>query len=516
MEYGILSLIPPLVAIVFALKTKQTLLSLFAGVWVGATILHAWNPIEGLIRVISDFVVPSVSDKGNASLLILVCLAGGFIYSLKVSGAAESFARIITKKINTKKKAQLMTWACAFLFSYTEPILILGTVMRPITDKVKVARVKLAYILHSMGGPLASFSPISSYGPFIIGLIAPQLVALQLSDNPWSVYLDMFAFNLYGLFAMLTVSFVVLTGFDIGGMYKAQKRADETGELIGENDIPMVSEKEENPLPPDYRPSLWNFLVPMCLLFVGIFFVIFWTGEVGKNGFVGAFLNGDIVTAISIGFLAGAVGASTMAIVTRLRTFQQSVDDWVKGVKQMMNVPLILVMVWSIGSVTSKMGVGVYITQLIDGFLPVSIVPACIFVIGALISFATGSSWGVWAILMPIAIPMAHSLDLSLPLVIGAVISSGLFGNHCSPIADTTVMTATAAACDNIEHVRTQLPYALIIAATTVCGFLIGGMTGQAIPSLFGQAVLIVIVFWILNKKVRRKASVKQSVGTIV
>lgn len=515
MEYGILSLIPPLVAIIFALKTKQTLLSLFAGVWVGATILNAWNPIEGLIKVFSDFVVPSISDKGNASLLVLVSLAGGFIYSLKVSGAAESFARIITKKVNTKKKAQLMTWACAFLFSYTEPILILGTVMRPITDKVKVARVKLAYILHSMGGPLASFSPISSYGPFIIGLIAPQLVALQLSDNPWSVYLDMLAFNLYGLFAMLTVSFVVLTGFDIGGMYKAQKRADETGELIGENDIPMVSDKEEDSLPEGYRPSLWNFLVPMALLFIGIFSVIFWTGEVGTNGFVDAFLHADIVTAISIGFLAGTVGASGMAIMTRLRSFQQSVDDWVTGVKQMMNVPLILVMVWSIGTVTSKMGVGGYITQLIDGFLPVSVVPACIFVIGALISFATGSSWGVWAILMPIAIPMAHSLDLSLPLVIGAVISSGLFGNHCSPIADTTVMTATAAACDNIEHVRTQLPYALIIAATTVCGFLIGGMTGQVIPSLLGQAVLIVAVFWILNKKVKKRSRVGQNVGTI-
>lgn len=515
MEYGILSLIPPLVAIIFALKTKQTLLSLFAGVWVGATILNAWNPVEGLVKVISDFVVPSVSDKGNASLLILVSLAGGFIYSLKVSGAAESFARIITKKINTKKKAQLMTWACAFLFSYTEPILILGTVMRPITDKVKVARVKLAYILHSMGGPLAAFSPISSYGPFIIGLIAPQLVALQLGDNPWSVYLDMFAFNLYGLFAMLTVSFVVITGFDIGGMYQAQKRADETGELIGENDVPMVSENEEDALPSGYRPSLWNFLVPMGLLFIGIFSVIFWTGEIGTNGFVGAFLHGDIVTAISIGFLAGAVGASSMAVATRLRTFQQAVDDWVKGVKRMMNVPLILVMVWSIGAVTSKMGVGGYITQLIDGFLPASIVPACIFVIGALISFATGSSWGVWAILMPIAIPMAHSMGLSLPLVIGAVISSGLFGNHCSPIADTTVMTATAAACDPIEHVRTQLPYALIIAATTVCGYLIGGMTGQAIPSLCGQAVLIVAIFWILNKKVRKRARAAKNIESV-
>jgi Na+/H+ antiporter NhaC len=273
----------------------------------------------------------------------------------------------------------------------------------------------------------------------------------------------------------------------------------------------MVSDEEEI-LPPDYTPSLKNFLVPMGLLFITIFSVIFWTGKAGTNGFLGSFLHADIVTAISAGFLAGSFGASIMAITTRIRTFKQTVDDWVKGVIQMMNVPLILVMVWSIGSITSKMGIGNYLTQLINGFLPTSMVPACIFIIGALMSFATGSSWGVWAILMPIAIPMAHSLDFPLPLVIGAVISSGLFGNHCSPIADTTVMTATAAACDNIEHVRTQFPYAFIIAVTTVIGFLVGGITEKAIPSLIVQAVLIAVIFYLLNKKAKSRNLIKEHV----
>lgn len=503
MEYGIISLLPPAIAIAFALKTKQTILSLFVGVWVGATILYNWNPVVGFVKTISDFIIPAIGDEWNAGLLLLVSLAGGFVHILKISGAAEAFAQIVTKKINTKKKAQTMTWASAFLFSYTEPVLILGTIMRPITDKLKVARVKLAYIIDSMGSPLASFSPISSYGPFIVGLIATQLTALGLSDNPWSLYLSMFPYNLYGMFAMLTVLFVIQTRFDIGSMYTAEKRADETGEVLGEDDRPLVQD-ESITLPEDYQMTLKNFLVPMITLIGTIFAVIFWSGDVVKNGLQGAFLNANIVLALCTGFIAGSAGAIFIAVTTKLKTFTVAFNEWTKGIMQLMIVPMILVMAWSIGSVTTQMEVGAYLTNVIDSFLPSVFVPALIFVIGSAIAFATGSSWGVWSIMMPIALPMAHGLELSLPIVIGAVISGGLFGDHCSPISDTTIMSSTGAACDHIEHVRTQLPYAFIVGVGTIAGFLLGGLTGNVSLSLITTAGVIASIFWFLAQRVRK------------
>lgn len=236
MNYGIISLLPPLIAIFMALKTKQTLLSLFVGVWVGATIINGWNPLVGFAKSFTDFVIPSMADPWNAGMLVLVSLAGGFMYILRASGASRAFAQSATRKIKNRKQAQLVTWCSAFAFSYTEPCLILGTIMRPITERMKISRAKLAYILDSMGCSLSSFSPICSYGPFITSLIAAQLVALGVGDNPWIVYFQMFPYNLYALFNMLTVLVVILTGLDVGHMYFAEKRAIETGELLAKED----------------------------------------------------------------------------------------------------------------------------------------------------------------------------------------------------------------------------------------------------------------------------------------
>ena len=205
MEYGIICLLPPIIAIVLALKTKQTLPSLFIAVWVGATIIKGWNPIAGFTAIISEYMIPSIASEYNAGLLVLVTMAGGFAYMLKITGAAEAFAKLVTKSINTQKKGQVITALSAFIFCYTEPCLILGTIMRPITDRVRVSRAKLSYMLDSLGCNLASFSPISSYGPFISGLIATELAAAGLKGNEWGLYIKMFPFNMYSLFAMIVV-----------------------------------------------------------------------------------------------------------------------------------------------------------------------------------------------------------------------------------------------------------------------------------------------------------------------
>lgn len=503
-NYGILSLLPPIIAILLALKTKQTLLSLFVGVWVGATIINDYNPLVGFTKVVSDYMIPSIGDSYNAGLLVLVTLAGGFVYMLQKTGAAEAFAKVVTKKINTARKAQIVTWFSAFLFSYTEPCLILGTIMRPVTDAVRVSRAKLAYILDSMGCNLASFSPISSYGPFITGLIATQLAAASISANEWGVYIRMFPFNLYGIFAMLTVLIVAIAGLDFGPMYREEKRARETGKLLPDDVEPIISEKKVI-FPKDYNLTIKNFVIPMLSLFICIFATIFWTGDIVANGFRGAFINGDITLAICMGFMGGGIGAALAGVFTGLFNFTEAFNGFINGMEELIMVPFILILAWSMGGITADMGVGNYLTEIVQNYLVGGLVPALIFLFGALISFATGSSWGVWAIMMPIAVPMAIAFDIPIPYIVGAVIGGGLFGDQCSPISDTTIMSSTGAACDHILHVSTQLVYGIVVGISAFIGFLFGGLTGKYYLSIAVTAVVLIVLLIVLNKLSKRK-----------
>lgn len=502
--YGALCFLPPIVAIVLALTTKQTILSLFIAVWTGSTIINGWNPILGLISVFSDYVIPSIASEWNASLLLLVTMAGGMVTMLRVTGAAQAFAKLVTKSINSAKKGQVVTCLSAFIFSYTEPCLILGTIMRPVTDTVKVSRAKLAYILDSMGCNLACFSPISSYGPFITGLIATQLLALGVDGNEWALWAQMLPFNLYSLFAMVSVIVVAVFTLDIGPMYKEEKRARETGELLGEGVEPLVPEVE-NIFPEGYVPTIWNFVVPMASLFITLFSVIFWTGDLATNGFSGVFANANITLAISMGFVIGGTGAGIVGVITKLFTPVKAFNTFVGGMTNNISVAFILIAAWSVGSITGTMEVGTYMAGIVEAYLTPSLVPAMIFVFGAAISFATGSSWGVWSIMIPIAFPMAVAFDLSIPYVLGAVIGGGMFGDQCSPISDTTVMSSTGASCNHIVHVMTQLPYGLTVGASAFIGFLFGGFTGQYYLSIVVTAVILYTVLFVMAKVAKKK-----------
>ena len=498
-SYGIICLLPPLVAIVLAIITRHTLFSLVMAVWVGSTIINGWNPVVGFVKIISDYIVPSIASGWNASLLVLVTLAGGLIGMLKVTGAAESFARLTTRVINTARRGQIVTCLSAFIFSYTEPCLILGTIMRPVTDSVRVSRAKLAYILDSMGCNLAAFSPISSYGPFIAGLVAAQLTANHVEANEWVIWARMLPFNIYGLFAMLTVIIVAVFSLDIGPMYKEEKRARETGKLMADDATPIASDMKEE-LPKDYVPSVWNFALPMICLFAALFATIFWSGKIWENGFGGSFLNGNITLAICMGFICGSIGAGIMGIAGRLFNPVAAFNHFTTGMSNLFYVPFILVCAWSVGSITGQMQVGNFMAGVVGDYLTPGLVPAIVFAFGAVISFATGSSWGVWSIMMPIAFPMAVQFDISLPYVVGAVIGGGLFGDQCSPISDTTIMSSTGASCDHVVHVVTQLPYGLTVGISAFIGFLFGGLTGQYYLSIAVAGIVLYAALFVLTR----------------
>jgi tetracycline resistance efflux pump len=500
-NFGILSLIPPLVAIVMALVTKQTILSLLVGIYSGTIIIYGWNPIVALPKIITDYFIPQIGNEWNAGMILLIVACGGFVYLIKISGAAKALGDAAVKKIKTRKAAQTVAFFGAFAFVYTEPTLTLGTIMRPITEKLKVSRVKLAYICDVMGCPFATLSPITSYGVYATGLIGTQLVALGLSDNPWSLFIQTIPYNFYAIFGLLACLYVIRRSLDIGPMYHAEQRAIMTGRLIGEKDNPMIREEgDETKIPEGARVTIKNFVIPMVTLFITLFAVIFWTGEIGKNGFLGSFMKSNISLAIICGFLAGSLAAGIMGAYSGLYKYSDIISKFTRGVMLNTEIPMILVLAWSMGSITKNMNLKGFLVEFVTNTsLPPGLLPALIFAVGAFVAFATGTSWGVWSIMMPIAIPMASAFGIPMPIMIGAALSGGVFGDHCSPISDTTILASTAAASDHIEHVRTQLPYALLVGTSCFIGFIVGGLS-VPFAGIIATAICIIAGFGLFHR----------------
>ena len=506
-NYGAWCLIPPLVTIVLAFVTKQTILSMFLGIWVGATITSGFNPLDGLINSFKGYMIPQIADSWNAGMLVIMALIGGFMYMLSACGGAEAFGRWAEKVANSSKKTQLLTWLAPFVFIFNQGCLLVGVIMRPVTDKTRVSRVKLAYITDAMGAPLVSMSPISDNGVYLVGLLAAEIAALGLTDvTSYSLYFGMFQFNLYGVFSVITVLLVILFGLNVGPMYKAEKYAQETGKTYFETDNLIATPPEDN-VDENTDLSIANFLVPMGALIATIFIVVFYTGKIWENGFIGCFGNASIQMAIAMCFLAGAIGAAIMGIKSKLLTVSGAIETWTKGAASMMHVIMILVCAWSISSLTKSMNIGQFLTGVVQDSIPGALIPAILFVIGVVVSFATGSSWGVWALGMPIAVPMAHAMGISIPLAIGAVVSGGLFGDHCSPISDTTIQSSTSACCDHLQHVKTQLPYAITVGAASLVGFLAAGLIAP-IMGLPVTLICVVIALLVMKKMTLQQKTV--------
>ena len=505
MEYGFLSLIPPIVAIGMALITKQTILSLLVGLWVGATIICG-NPLTALPSMISDYFIPLVGNEWNAGMLVLITSCGAFVYMFKASGAGKAFGEMVTGKVKTRTQAMLLTYAGAFAFIFTEPTLTLGSVMRPITEKLNISRVKLAYICDVMGCPFATLSPITSYSSYATGLIAAAFTTLAITDNAWMTFIKSIPYNFYASFGMLALLFVIISKLDIGPMYHAEKRAIETGQLIGENDVPMTKyDLDEEKMFAGKNITKMNFLIPLGVLFGVLIAMIMYTGNVGENGVGGAFRNCNITLCISLAFLLGAAASGLCAVRSKVFGFKDIIGQATHGIALNSDIPLILVLAWSIGSVTGNMDLKGYIVHLVEASqINPGMMPMIIFIVGAFVGFSTGSSWGVWAITMPIALPVGAQFGIPLELMIGACLSGGVFGDHCSPISDTTILASTAAGADHIQHVRTQLPYSLTVGGCSAFGFLIGGLVSP-ILGLVATAVAIVVAFFLLSKYASKK-----------
>jgi len=499
MEYGILSLLPPLIAIILALITRNVIPALFAGVWFGATMIYDWNPFMGLYASFSDFIIPNVGDPWSATVLIYCGLFGVLIAFLQKTGGAQAIAAAIARKVKTPRGAQGSTMLFGLIIFFEDYFnaLTVGSVMRSVTDKLRVSREKLAYIVDSTSAPICLLGPVSTWVVFVMGLIGAQFIELGMTGSEYMTYILTIPFNFYAILAIVLVAVIVFLKWDFGPMAQAEYRARTTGKLIRDGaEPPSNTEMTDVEMPEDYKPKIRNMVVPLVVL-VGLIPPLFlWTGGYPEEDLVTAFGEADGATSILIAAFSAAVVAMLMGLQQKLFRFKESMSIIVTGFRSMTLVYIILALAWSIGSVTSELGTAEYLVNFAEQTTSPVIIPVLIFIVAAIVGFTTGTSYGTFAIMIPIAMPLAVSMDISIYLAIAAVFSGGIFGDHCSPISDTTILSSAGASSDLVDHVNTQIPYAIVAGISGVLSFLVAGMTGSALISLVtGIAVLLIVTF---------------------
>ena len=451
---GWLALLPPAVAIGTALATRQVFPSLFAGIWLGWTILDG-NPIAGL-RDALESMVAVFADRGNVLILIFSAQIGAFIALTQRSGGVEGFVSWVTQRgyVKNARGAQLLpsVIGVGLFLESNLTCLVSGAVARPFFDRFRLSREKLAYLCDSTASPVCVLFPFNAFGAVILtNLDAPSPLSLFVSSIP---------FNFYAILAIGYAFFVAIWGRDWGPMRAAEERAL-SGKPTRDGAEPLVSDEVLNlGTKKGVAPRARNMMVPLFVLLATVLWGLYFTG-------------GDGSTAIFWAMSLGVSAAIAMYVWQGIVTFQEAMDITMKGIGGLAPVILLIVLAFSLGSTTRELEAGAYLASLADGFLSPIFLPALVFLLSGVMAFATGTSWGTFAIMLPIAVPMAETLGIDVRPVIGAVIGGAIFGDHSSPISDTTIVASLAAGSDHVDHVNTQLPYALAVGAVSTLLYLV-------------------------------------------
>ena len=487
MNFGLLSLLPIILAIGLAIAFKNVVLALFVSVFVGVLILVGGSPMEAVTIMIKDYFFMQLQDSYNAGVLVLLVFIGGFIALMEKSGGAIAFANKVSKVINTRFKVQLAAWLGGILIFFSDlgTPLIVGPVFEPLFDKLRVSREKLAWILDSTSSPVAVLVPFIGWGVYIMGLIQKEYQALNIAESDWTAFVKSIPFNIYSILAVLMVPIVAFTGYEFSSMAKAEKRTQDTGEKYFKGAKPMRMPDEGEIV--ESKSILIG--LPLVVLLVTMFGILI------PLGFPFQKVPGDAFrTALSTGYLFAAIVLMIMMVGYKVKSFDETFSIYTKGMSRMTYIAIILILAWSLSAVSKELGTSEYIIKATDGNVPAFLLPGIVFLIGAVLSFATGSSWGAYAIMMPLVIPMAIAINSPIYACIGAVLAGGMFGDHCSPISDTTILASTGAGCDHVDHVKTQLAYALLNGSVSFIGFIIAGLTGSPIALLVSMVLFVILI----------------------
>ncbi len=455
MEYGIISIAIPLLTIILAIITKDVIVSLIGGIFTGFLVLNAYDPIEAFIALF-DGVIALFSEEWIVKTLLFIVLVGSIIKLLTLAGAVDSFVAYLSqraKKIDSPIGAMMLAYLVGVIIFIESSItsLVAGTVAKPLCDKNGVSREKLAYICDSTSAPICSLIPLNAWGALLLGLIITAIDSQVITGDAVSLLIASIPYNFYSLITLALVLGVIFLNINIGPMkYSISKPY-----VVADNEA-------------DVKATPYKMLLPILVMVLMVPVGLYLTGK-------GDIFKGSGSTSVYYAVIVTLLFIYLYFIPAKTLSHKNYFKGLYEGIGDMIPVGMIMVFALLIGKVIGDLGTAKYLAHLLSGNISPVLIPLLIFLVASITAFSTGTSWGTFSIMMPIGLALGATMDLHIPLVIAAVISGGIFGDHASPISDTTIISSMAAECDHISHVRTQLPYALLAAGLASVGFLIAG-----------------------------------------
>ncbi|MDI3481545.1 MAG: tetracycline resistance efflux pump [Tepidanaerobacteraceae bacterium] len=503
-HYGFLSLLPPVLAIGLAMITKEVLSSLVIGIAAGALTLTGGNIIEAFKKAMELLINTAGDPSWNFRVLMFTVLLGAIIGMVSRANGPQAFGRWAEKHIKSRSIALFITWCLGVLIFMDDYFncMTVGTALRPVTDRFKVSRAKLSFIIDSTAAPVCTLVPVSTWVAYVASLLVPLFEQYKLSLNPYTVYVQMIPYNFYPWLIVLMVLITSFTDLEYGPMAVSERRALSGKGLWDTSIMKNPPGDEFASLEKSEKGSAIDMVGPLLGLIVIMLLAMAYSGGFfeGKSGFFTAVMNSDSATSLVWGATITVILSAIFYSVRGVVRLKDSMEAVIQGAKSMMVALFILSLAWTIGKTCQELGTGVYVSSIMSDTFPAWAVPVTIFLISAFIAFSTGTSWGTWAIMIPIVIPLAVAMKMDILCCIAPVLSGGVFGDHCSPISDTTIMSSTGGACPHIEHVNTQLPYALTAAITSAVGFFILGFFDHPFVVWIITIALFFAVVYVMHK----------------
>ncbi len=524
------SILPPLLAILLALITRQVIVALFFGIWLGVTFLYDYNPLVGFLHTLDEYIVNAIASPDRIAILIFSMVLGGMVGVMSHSGGTQGIVEKLSTRARNARMGQLATWAMGVLIFFDDyaNTLIVGNTMRPLADKLRISREKLSYLVDSTAAPVANIAIISTWIGYEISLINQSFSSLGVSDNAYITFIKTIPYNFYPIYALVFGFLVAFLMRDFGSMYTAEIRARRSGKVLRDGAIPIADLTDREVTAAASTPLRWyNAMIPIGVVIIAVVLGLVYTGyenvrEAGISLAGEGWLrqistmvgNADSFAVLMWASFLGSIAAIVLSLSQRIMGLQEALDAWVRGIRSMVLAAIILTSAWAIGAICQELYTADYVIYLTRQFLTPHWLPLITFVTAAVISFATGTSWGTMAILMPIAIPLAYKFPLATPGIdpshatnlmlstTAAVLAGATFGDHCSPISDTTIMSSMASGADHIDHVRTQLPYAIVVGLIACFfGYLpVGFNISDWWVLLVGFAVIFLVVRFVGKK----------------
>ena len=491
------ALVPPLVAIVLALITKEVYSSLFIGILVGGLFFSGFSFEGTIMHIYNEGIVGVLTDGYNVGILVFLVILGAMVCLMNRAGGSTAFGAWSSKHIKTRVGAQIATIILGILIFIDDYFncLTVGSVMRPVTDKHNVSRAKLSYLIDATAAPVCIIAPISSWAAAVASCVE--------GDNGFELFIKAIPYNFYALLTILMMFVMVICKIDYGPM-KVHERNAMNGDIYTTPDRPYANASSDYVNP---KGKVIDLIIPIISLIVCCVIGMIYTGGFFEGAdFITAFSNCDASVGLALGSFFGLVITVVLYLVRRVLTFSDCMACIPDGFKAMVPAIMILVFAWGLKAMTDSLGAAVFVEEAVKGFAGdlMAFLPAIVFVIGCLLAFATGTSWGTFGILIPIVVAVFEDSNPELMIIgISACMAGAVCGDHCSPISDTTIMASAGAQSNHVNHVSTQLPYAITVAAVSFVTYIVAGLTQSPWISLPVGAALLIAVIFVLGKKVK-------------